>query len=35
MDDKNTKLAIDYIRDRANSVRKAGMKLLANIARHH
>ena len=35
MDDKNTKLAIDYIRDRAFSVRKAGMKLLANIARHH
>jgi hypothetical protein len=35
MDDKNIKLAIDYIRDRAFSVRKEGMKLLANLAKLH
>lgn len=35
MDEKNTKLAIDYIRDRAFSVRKEGMKLLANLAKLH
>lgn len=34
MDEKNIKLAIDYIRDRASSVRKEGMKLLSNILKH-
>ena len=34
MDDKQIKLAIDYIRDRAFSVRKEGMKLLTNICKH-
>ena len=35
MDDKNIKLAIDYIRDRAFSVRKEGMKLLSSLAKLH
>lgn len=34
MDDKNIKLAIDFIRDRAFAVRKEGIQLLRSILKH-